>query len=175
MQTIFCLVAAWTLQSGNEGGKELKRSKKLFSFQKHFTSDKVTIMKLFCFVAKAATWIWLVFLRPICTERCKWKSTLLARCRFPCGLITSRPPERSIVDRKTFSNFCFRFPTWRKVFPSVHANALNFNHENIIIKNTTEVRGIKSFQTSIKCQPDMNRLGCLAFRHLRRNESFKNK
>lgn len=171
MQTIFCLMAARTLQSGNGEGKKLKRSEKLFSFQKHFASDKVTI-KLFGFVVRkqrhgygwhSCGWF--------CTKTLQVKTTLLTRCRFPCRPYYGRPPERAIVDRKTFSNFCFRFPTWRKVFP-VHANALNSNHGNIIIKNTTEVQRIKSFQRSIKCQPDMNQLGCLAFRHLSPKREF---
>lgn len=175
MQTIFCLVAARTLQSGNEGGKELKRSKKTVFVSETFYIRQSNYYEIVLLCCKSSDMDMAGILAADLPRTLQVKSTLLARCRFPCGLITSRPPERAIVDRKTFSNFCFRFPTWRKVFPSVHANALNFNHENIIIKNTTEVRGIKSFQTSIKCQPDMNRLGCLAFRHLRRNESFKNK
>lgn len=175
MQTIFCLMAARTLQNGNNEGKESKRSEKLFSFQKHFTSDKVTITKLFCFVARTATWIWVVFLWLICT-----KSAASEKALYPLAVafheaLLRLDPLSEHCWSKNILKLLLPFSDFGGKFFPVHANALNFNHENIIIKNTTEVRGIKSFQTSIKCQPDMNQLGCLAFRHLHRNESFKNK
>lgn len=134
MQTIFCLVAARTLQSGNDKGKESKRSEKLFSFQKHFTSDKVAVTKLFCFVARAATWIWAVFLRLICTKALQVKKHFTHSLSLSMRpYYESTPSSEQLLIEKHFQSFASVLRLGGKFFP-VHANALNFNHENIIIK-----------------------------------------
>lgn len=115
----FLLHGCTNITKRKQRRRVVEKRGKLFSFQKHLTSDKVTIMKLLCCVSKAATWIWLVFFVADLHKKSASENSFshsLSPARRP--YYESLPRSEQLLIEKHFQTFASAFRLGGKFFPS---------------------------------------------------------